>query len=446
MAGCEGVRYLRTSRGEMPVLYGPNEEFPVGGSKVLRVSPEDRLTVVAAGATVHEALKAADALAADGISVQVIDLYSVKPVDRRTLREAAEHTGCLLTVEDHHEEGGIGDAVLDAFLDGRPTPRLVRLAVRTMPGSATPEEQLHAAGIDAESIAASAKLLVETRDRAVTRGAAYARDDDVGRRLPGGVTMAGTRTVRAGRRTVEVHRPDKVLFPGDGPAKEYTKADLVAYYREVAPFMLPHLRGRPLMLERYPDGLGGPRFMQKNVQDHDPDWIRRVEVPKEGGTVVHPVCDDTATLVYLADQASSDPAPVAVPGLAGRPGQPSRPAGLRPRPLRRRLRAGARGRPAARRTSRRTPAAVRPDDHRLPRTARRRTARRTPGLRRGTGVRQGTSPTPSPRRTPSGSPRPPERRTAATASTWTSSATPTPRPRSPPSPSAPSPAPRSPHP
>ncbi|MDQ0948431.1 transketolase [Streptomyces phaeochromogenes] len=161
MAGCEGVRYLRTSRGEMPVLYGPNEEFPVGGSKVLRVSPEDRLTVVAAGATVHEALKAADALAADGISVQVIDLYSVKPVDRRTLREAAEHTGCLLTVEDHHEEGGLGDAVLDAFLDGRPTPRLVRLAVRTMPGSATPEEQLHAAGIDAESIAASAKLLVE---------------------------------------------------------------------------------------------------------------------------------------------------------------------------------------------------------------------------------------------------------------------------------------------
>ena len=161
MADCEGVRYLRTSRGEMPVLYGPNEEFPVGGSKVLRVSPQDRLTVVAAGATVHEALKAADALAADGISVQVIDLYSVKPVDRRALREAAERTGCLLTVEDHHEEGGLGDAVLDAFLDGRPVPRLVRLAVRTMPGSASPEEQLHAAGIDAESIAASAKLLVE---------------------------------------------------------------------------------------------------------------------------------------------------------------------------------------------------------------------------------------------------------------------------------------------
>jgi transketolase len=161
MAGCEGIRYLRTSRGASPVVYGPGEEFPIGGSKVLRVSAQDRLTVVAAGATVHEALSAAEMLARDGIPVQVIDLYSVKPVDRRTLREAAEHTGCLLTVEDHREEGGLGDAVLDAFLDGRPTPRLVRLAVRTMPGSASPEEQLHAAGIDAESIAASAKLLVE---------------------------------------------------------------------------------------------------------------------------------------------------------------------------------------------------------------------------------------------------------------------------------------------
>ncbi|WP_328937201.1 transketolase [Streptomyces tauricus] len=161
MAGLDGIRYLRTSRGAMPVLYGPDEEFPVGGSKVLRRSTDDRLTVVAAGVTVHEALKAADALAADGIAVRVVDLYSVKPVDRETLREAAEQTGCLLTVEDHHPEGGIGDAVLDAFLDGRPTPRLVRLAVRDMPGSATPAEQLHAGGIDAESIVASVKLLVE---------------------------------------------------------------------------------------------------------------------------------------------------------------------------------------------------------------------------------------------------------------------------------------------
>ncbi|MCX4884982.1 transketolase [Streptomyces sp. NBC_00847] len=161
MAGCDGVRYLRTSRGESEVIYGPDEEFPIGGSKVLRSSAHDRLTLVAAGVTVFEALTAADALDRDGIQVRVIDLYSVKPVDRDTLRRAAEDTGCLVTVEDHHEEGGIGDAVLDAFLDGRPVPRLVRLAVRGMPGSASPDEQLHAAGIDAESIAAAGKLLVE---------------------------------------------------------------------------------------------------------------------------------------------------------------------------------------------------------------------------------------------------------------------------------------------
>jgi len=112
------------------------------------------------------------------------------------------------------------------------------------------------------------------------------------------------RRVRAGRRVVEVHRPGKVLFPGSGETKEYTKGDLVEYYRAVAPFMLPHLRGRPLMLERHPDGLDGPRFMQKNTPENYPDWITRVEVTKEGGTVCHTVCDDSATLVYLADQAS----------------------------------------------------------------------------------------------------------------------------------------------
>ncbi|WP_328352981.1 transketolase [Streptomyces sp. NBC_00445] len=161
MAGCDGIRYLRTSRGKSPVIYGPDEEFRVGGSKVLRSSDQDRMTLVAAGVTVHEALAAADALKGEGIAVRVIDLYSVKPADLPTLRKAAEDTGCLLTVEDHHEEGGIGDAVLTAFLDGRPVPRLARLAVRSMPGSASPEEQLHAAGIDAESIAAAGRLLVE---------------------------------------------------------------------------------------------------------------------------------------------------------------------------------------------------------------------------------------------------------------------------------------------
>ncbi|MCS0638540.1 transketolase [Streptomyces sp. LP05-1] len=162
MADLEGVRYLRTSRGEMPVIYGPDEEFPAGGSKVLREhGDDDRATVVAAGVTVHEALKAADLLAEYGIPVRVVDLYSVKPVDADTLNQAAGVTGCLLTVEDHHPEGGIGDAVAEVFSDGRPAPRLTRLAVRNMPGSATPEEQLHEAGIDAEAIVAAVKLLVE---------------------------------------------------------------------------------------------------------------------------------------------------------------------------------------------------------------------------------------------------------------------------------------------
>ena len=160
MAGLESIRYLRTSRGESPVIYGPDEEFPVGGSKVLRSSGQDRLTLVAAGVTVPEALAAADTLADEGVAVRVVDLYSVKPVDVETLRTAAEETGCLMTVEDHHPEGGLGDAVAEAFGDGRPVPRLVRLAVRNMPGSAAPEEQLHAAGIDAASIAAAGRLLV----------------------------------------------------------------------------------------------------------------------------------------------------------------------------------------------------------------------------------------------------------------------------------------------
>ncbi|MER7496493.1 non-homologous end-joining DNA ligase [Streptomyces pharetrae] len=114
---------------------------------------------------------------------------------------------------------------------------------------------------------------------------------------------ADARTVRAGRRTVEVRRPGKVLFPGGDGHPEYTKGDLVDYYRSVAPFLLPHLRGRPLMLEMHPDGVDGPGFMQKNTPDTYPDWITRIEVPKEGGTVRHTVCDDAATLVHLAGQA-----------------------------------------------------------------------------------------------------------------------------------------------
>ncbi|CAM5333429.1 non-homologous end-joining DNA ligase [Streptomyces pilosus] len=114
----------------------------------------------------------------------------------------------------------------------------------------------------------------------------------------------GPRTVRAGGRTVEIHRPGKVIFPGGGDTGEYTKGDLADYHLAVAPYMLPHLRGRPLMLDRRPDGVDGPSFMQKNTPDHYPDWITRAEVAKEGGTVTHTVCDSAATLLYLVDQAS----------------------------------------------------------------------------------------------------------------------------------------------
>ncbi|MFC8275320.1 non-homologous end-joining DNA ligase [Streptomyces sp. NPDC057271] len=115
--------------------------------------------------------------------------------------------------------------------------------------------------------------------------------------------MSVPRRVRAGRRTVEVGRPEKVLFPEDG----ITKADLATYYRTVARRMLPQLRGRPLMPERHPDGIGDRGFMQKDTPDHFPDWVHRAELPKEGGTVTYVLCDDTATLVLLADQACVTP-------------------------------------------------------------------------------------------------------------------------------------------
>jgi transketolase len=159
MADREGIVFMRTTRAATPVIYGADEEFPVGGSRVLREG--DDVTIVAAGITLHESLKAAETLEADGISARVIDLYSVKPVDGETLRAAAEATGGrVLTVEDHWPEGGIGDAVLEALSDGETPARVVRLAVRDMPGSGKPAELLAAAGIDAEHIAEAARSLV----------------------------------------------------------------------------------------------------------------------------------------------------------------------------------------------------------------------------------------------------------------------------------------------
>ncbi len=132
----------------------------IGGSTVVRASSDDQVTLIGAGITVHEALKAADALAEAGISARVIDLYSIKPVDTATLRLAAEQTGRFVTVEDHWPEGGLGDAVLAAFGNGHQAPRLTKLAVHTMPASAHPDEQLREAGIDAKAIEAAATALV----------------------------------------------------------------------------------------------------------------------------------------------------------------------------------------------------------------------------------------------------------------------------------------------
>jgi bifunctional non-homologous end joining protein LigD len=105
--------------------------------------------------------------------------------------------------------------------------------------------------------------------------------------------------VRTGGRTVELTNAEKVLFPGDG----FTKADLAGYYQSVAKWMLPHLRERPVAMERFPDGIDGMRLFQKNASKHFPEWITRARVPKVGGTVEHVIVDQAATLVYLANQA-----------------------------------------------------------------------------------------------------------------------------------------------
>jgi transketolase len=167
MADLDGIVFLRTTRANTPVIYGPDEEFPVGGARVVRESDDDEVTIVGAGITLHEALKAADGLAQDGVQARVIDLYSVKPVDVDTLQAAADATaGRIVTVEDHWPEGGIGEAVLSALADTEERPRVVQLAVRDMPGSGKPAELLAAAGIDAEHIAEAARRLVGAPVRA----------------------------------------------------------------------------------------------------------------------------------------------------------------------------------------------------------------------------------------------------------------------------------------
>jgi transketolase len=161
MADLDGISYIRTLRPATPVLYGPDEEFPIGGSRVLRSSADDAVAIVAAGITVHEALKAADALVEDDIAVRVIDLYSIKPIDTATVADAATDTGGrVITVEDHWPEGGLGDAVLGALAEAGSIARVVKLAVSGMPRSGKPADAMAAAGIDADAIAAAARTIV----------------------------------------------------------------------------------------------------------------------------------------------------------------------------------------------------------------------------------------------------------------------------------------------
>ena len=151
-----GPAYIRTSRPKTPVIYEPTERFEVGGSKVLRQSASDKATIVGAGVTVFEALKAYDQLRSEGIFVRVIDAYSVQPIDAKTLLEAGRQTGGrFITVEDHYAAGGVGDAVAEAVASAGFTVQ--RLAVTEIPRSGAPEELLDRYGISAARIAAAVK-------------------------------------------------------------------------------------------------------------------------------------------------------------------------------------------------------------------------------------------------------------------------------------------------
>ena len=158
-AAHRGMVYIRAGRPKSPVLYGNDEPFKIGGCKVLRQSPSDQLTIVAAGVTLFEALKAHDQLKSAGIPVRVVDLYSVVPLDRLTLLESARATkNRILTVEDHYEHGGLGDAVLGAV--GSEGVRVHKMAVREIPHSGKPDELVDRFGLSARVIVETAKKLL----------------------------------------------------------------------------------------------------------------------------------------------------------------------------------------------------------------------------------------------------------------------------------------------
>jgi transketolase len=158
MALVKGVCFLRTSRPKTPVIYGNEEQFPVGGAKVLRQAAGDKVTIVGAGVTLFEALKAADSLKKDGINVTVIDAYSIKPLGKKEILAAAQKTNnTVITVEDHYAEGGLGDAVAgELSVEGI---KVHKLAVNGIPRSGKAEELLAHFGIDAAAIVKKVKSL-----------------------------------------------------------------------------------------------------------------------------------------------------------------------------------------------------------------------------------------------------------------------------------------------
>ena len=163
MADLRGIAYIRTTREKTALLYRPDDDFPIGGSRVVRGGgADDRVTVVAAGITVHESVKAADELAKAGVKIRLIDAYSVKPLDEHGIAKAVRETGGrLVVVEDHWTEGGLGDAVVAGLVGlGVKDIALRHLAVHEMPSSGKPAELLEAAGIAARDIAAAVRALL----------------------------------------------------------------------------------------------------------------------------------------------------------------------------------------------------------------------------------------------------------------------------------------------
>jgi transketolase len=152
LTGHHGLSYLRLTREKTISLYKEEDMFPIGGSKVLKSSEKDTAVIVSAGITVHEAIKAYDALKKKGTNISIIDAYSIKPLDENTILEHAKRTGHVIVVEDHYPAGGLGEAIATLLTQNELKVRFTHLCVRQIPRSGTPEELLSYEGIDAASI------------------------------------------------------------------------------------------------------------------------------------------------------------------------------------------------------------------------------------------------------------------------------------------------------